>query len=39
MFTFGVLKSDELPDEYVEVLYLLFDALMQSLIWIYHEDD
>jgi hypothetical protein len=38
MFTFSVLKSDELADEYREILVLIFDAMMNSLIWIYSED-
>lgn len=33
MFTFSILRSDDVPDEYREILILIFDAMMQSLIW------
>lgn len=39
VFAFGVLRMDALTPEYVEVLYLLFDAMMQSLVWIAHDHD
>jgi hypothetical protein len=39
IFTFGVIRADDLPDEYVEILWLIFDAMMQSLAWVFREDD
>lgn len=39
MFTFSVLKAQEIEDEYRDVLVLIFDAMMNSLVWIYSEDD
>lgn len=39
MFTFSILRSDDVPDEYREILTLIFDAMMQSLVWRYREDD
>ena len=39
IFAFGVLKVDGLSPEYTQVLYLLFDAMMQSLVWIRDEND
>lgn len=34
MFTFGVLRTDDLSEDYLEVLLMLFDAMMQSLVWV-----
>lgn len=39
MFTFSVLQSSELAEEYREILVLIFDAMMNSLIWIYSENN
>jgi hypothetical protein len=37
MFTFSVLQAEQLDDEYLEILVMIFDAMMNSLIWNYRE--
>ena len=38
MFTFSVLIADQVDEEYREILIMIFDAMMNSLVWIYSED-
>ncbi|SEB49622.1 hypothetical protein SAMN04489806_0857 [Paramicrobacterium humi] len=38
LFTYNVLQHEGIADEYREILVLIFDAMMQSLIWV-HDDN
>lgn len=38
LFTYNVLQHEGIADEYREILILIFDAMMQSLVWVCNED-
>ena len=37
LFSFGVLRTPDMDDEYQELLFVFFDMMMQSVIWMSDE--